>query len=149
MDKPNTGKIRMLLVEDNPVHQRLTQRALQSAELDVDLHISNDGVEALEYLNALIETHSGNQPDMILLDLNMPRMGGLELLAALKNSPALRSIPVAILSTSGAPKDIRESYQHGANAYLTKPDGFHEFRDMLKELGDFWLKRARLPRHGN
>jgi CheY-like chemotaxis protein len=148
MPKPITAKIRLMLVEDNPVHQRFTQRAIEGAELDVELHISADGIEALDYLKVLIEQKPDAQPDFILLDLNMPRMGGLELLGELKKHPQLRSIPVAVLSTSEAPNDIRDAYMQGANAYLAKPGGYHEFCEMLREFGRFWLHRARLPRHG-
>ncbi len=150
MTRTRTRKMKFLLVEDSPVHQRLTQRALEACALEVDLDIVSDGVEALEYLRSHMATdeHDSDQPDLILLDLNMPRKGGLEVLAEIKADPALKSIPVAVLTTSEAPNDIRESYDRGANTYLPKPDGFHEFRELLKELGQFWLKRARLPRHG-
>jgi CheY-like chemotaxis protein len=150
MKSKTTRKIRMLLVEDSLLHQQLTKRALQATELEVELDIASDGSEALAYLN---ERGVGTEalrhlPDMILLDINMPGMDGLELLREIKNNPALRAIPIAMLTTSEAPRDIRAAYERGANAYLAKPDGFHEFREMLKELGQFWLKRAKLPRHG-
>ena len=149
MIRPSTNKIKMLLVEDSPLHQKLTRRALQATDLDVDLDVASDGVEALAYLNGCSADTAGHaQPDVILLDLNMPRMSGLEVLNRIKTNPALRSIPIAVLTTSEAPNDIRTSYEAGANTYLTKPNGFHEFRDMLQSFGEFWLKRARLPRHG-
>jgi CheY-like chemotaxis protein len=149
MNKATTRKIKLLLVEDSPLHQKLTQRALEATQLDITLDIVSDGVEAMDYLRRRLAAGSdGEQPDLILLDLNMPRMGGLEVLHEIKSDPVLHVIPIAVLTTSESPNDIRESYDRGANTYLTKPDGFHEFREMLKELGDFWLKRARLPRHG-
>ncbi len=148
MIKRPSRKLRFLLVEDSVVHQRLTQRALQATDLEVELDIVSDGVEAMEYLARCTGANGNDQPDLILLDLNMPRKGGLEVLSEVKADPALRSIPVAVLTTSEAPNDIRESYERGANTYLPKPDGFHEFRDMLNELGGLWLRRVRLPRHG-
>lgn len=150
MKSKTTRKVRLLLVEDSPLHQQLTRRALQATELDIELDVVSDGVEAMEYLRQRSNGDNGRheQPDMILLDINMPRMGGLEVLEEIKADPELRSIPVAMLTTSEAPNDIRRAYDKGANAYLPKPDGFHEFREMLKELGQFWIKRARLPRHG-
>lgn len=150
MKSKTTRKIRFLLVEDSVLHQQLTKRALEATKLDVELDIVSGGQEALDYFNAhgvgtgtLLDL-----PDMILMDINMPGMDGLELLRRIKAMPELKAIPVSMLTTSEAPKDIRAAYDGGANAYLAKPDGFHEFREMLSELGRFWLTRAKLPRHG-
>jgi CheY-like chemotaxis protein len=149
MNRTGTRRIKILLVEDSPLHQKLTQRAFAATDLDIDLDIVSDGVEAMSYLRQRLTDSTSEQPDLILLDLNMPRMGGLEVLEQIKTDPVLHVIPVAMLTTSEAPNDIRESYYLGANTYLSKPDGFHDFRDMLKVLGDFWVKRACLPRDGN
>jgi CheY-like chemotaxis protein len=143
-----TGKLTMLLIEDSLVHQELTRRAIEAVGANVKLFVVSDGVEALDYLHHRGDYEakdSSPRPDLILLDLNMPRMNGLELLEEIKRDPRLRMIPVNILTTSDASSDIDNSYERGANAYLVKPDGFGDFKKLLAELVNFWLERTRLP----
>jgi len=149
MSRRHTDKLTLLLVEDSPVHQELTRRAVQACGMNVELHVVSDGVEALDYLHRrgrFVGDESSPRPDLILLDLNMPRMNGLELLDEIKRDPKLRMIPVNVLTTSDAHTDIAGCYDRGANAYLVKPDGYAEFKQLLAELGRFWLERTCLPR---
>jgi CheY-like chemotaxis protein len=150
MTRRITTKLTLLLIEDSPVHQELTRRAIEAVGINVRLHVVSDGVEALDYLHRRGEyasTDASPRPDLILLDLNMPRMNGLELLEELKRDPGLRMIPVNILTTSDAGSDITTSYDRGANAYLVKPDSYSDFKILLAELVSFWLERSRLPSH--
>ena len=147
---PTRGErsIEILLVEDSPGDVRLTQEAFHDANPSVHLNIATDGVEAMAFL-----THQGThaqapRPDLILLDLNLPRMDGREVLARVKNDALLKTIPTVILSMSEAAVDIAKSYQLQANCYLTKPVHLDEFDAVVKSINDFWLTRAKLPQRG-
>jgi two-component system, chemotaxis family, response regulator Rcp1 len=138
--------IEVLLVEDSPGDVRLTKEAFREANGAIHLHVASDGMEAMAFL-----THQGvhaeaPRPDFILLDLNLPRMDGREVLATIKNDDTLKTIPTIILTTSDAEADILRSYQLQANCYLIKPVHLDEFEDVVKSINDFWLTRAKLPR---
>jgi CheY-like chemotaxis protein len=136
--------LQILIVEDNPGDARLTQEALTEAEPPKRLHVLADGEAALAFVRRQGDFAQAPRPDLVLLDLNLPRCSGREVLAALKSDPALRSIPVIILSTSDAERDVRDCYDLGANAYLVKPVGLDEFLEVMRSLEHFWLRSARL-----
>jgi two-component system response regulator len=136
--------IDILLVEDNPADVRLTQEAFRDARVPNRLHVARDGVEALSMLRDT--TGAVPRPDLILLDLNLPRKDGREVLQQIKQDEALRHIPVVILSTSQAEQDIARSYRLGANAFVTKPVDVDQFFQVIRSLEQFWLDTARLLR---
>lgn len=137
--------IEILLVEDNPGDIRLTQEALKESKVKNNLTIARDGEEALEILRRQGE-HSGNpQPDLILLDLNLPKMDGREVLEKIKNDEILKRIPVVILTTSKAEEDILKSYNLHANCYITKPVDLDQFLIIIKTIDEFWLSIVKLP----
>jgi two-component system, chemotaxis family, response regulator Rcp1 len=144
----NDMPTQVLLVEDSPGDVRLTQEAFRDANIAVRLHVALDGVEAMEFLRR--EGRHGNapRPDLILLDLNLPRMDGREVLALIKADDALKSIPTVILTTSEAETDIVKSYHLQANCYLSKPVRLEIFEGLVKSINDFWLTRAKLPQRG-
>jgi len=138
----------ILLVEDNPADQRLTQRALKRGSLDVKLIIVNDGQEAMDYLlgNEPFSNRTIHQiPDLILLDINMPRMDGFQVLKEIREHETLRTVPVIMLTTSSHERDVIESYQLGVNAYINKPVQIEEFIKAILRVEDFWLKLSILP----
>ncbi len=137
--------IEILLVEDNEPDVVLTQEAFEDAEIANNLHVAGDGVEALQFLRR--EGHFANapRPDVILLDINMPRKNGLEVLAELKADPELRAIPVVVLTTSQADEDILKSYQSHASSYIVKPVEFGQFYSAIEALGKYMLTIVRLP----
>jgi CheY-like chemotaxis protein len=135
----------VLLVEDSPGDVRLTREAFREADCQVRLHIAVDGVEAMAFLQRKNEYASAPRPDFILLDLNIPRMHGREVLANVKGDVSLKTIPTIILTTSDAESDIAWSYQLQANCYLNKPVLFEEFQGIVNSICDFWLKNVRLP----
>jgi two-component system, chemotaxis family, response regulator Rcp1 len=138
----------VLLCEDSPGDVRLTREAFREANKIVNLHVATDGVEAMAYLQCEPNRHiSCPRPDLILLDLNMPRMGGREVLAYLKTDDDLKTIPVVILTTSVSETDITKCYQLAANCYLNKPVELEEFERLVKSINDFWLTLAKLPHH--
>ncbi len=141
----------LLLVEDSPGDVRLTQEAFREANPSVCLHVANDGVEAMIFLlNQGSQAHSP-RPDLILLDLNLPRMDGRQVLAKIKKDDALRMIPTVILTTSEAEVDVdvAKSHQLQANCYLTKPVQLEAFEDLVKNINDFWLTTVQLPQKRN
>ena len=143
-----TRSFTILLVEDSPVQQALTRRALEDSSLDADLHVVEDGVSALQYLNRegeFADEGASPRPDIILLDLNMPRMDGHEFLDRLKSNEKLAQIPVTVLTTSTADSDVTASYARGANAFVTKPAEYDEFVDLLNALGQFWAHFVKTP----
>jgi CheY-like chemotaxis protein len=142
------GPIQVLLVEDSPGDVRLTQEALREANRDVELHVATDGVEAMSYLRQQGAHTSAARPDLILLDLNLPRMDGREVLANIKADPSLREIPTIILTTSESEVDIAQSYQLHANCYLSKPVQLESFELLVGSINDFWLTKAKLPHSG-
>lgn len=135
--------IEILLVEDNPGDVRLTQEALKESKVRNTMHVVNDGVEALSFLH-----HSATHPDLILLDLNLPKKSGLEVLAEIKMDENLKRIPVVVLTTSEAEKDILQSYNLHANAYITKPVDLEQFIKVVKSIEDFWFEIVKLPPDG-
>lgn len=141
---PNSGKmIEILLVEDNPGDVQLTKEAFLEGKIRNNMTVMRDGVEAFEYL----KNQQSARPDIILLDLNLPRMGGLEVLSKIKDDPDLRVIPVVILTTSQDEADVARSYRSHANCYITKPVDFEKFMQVVRSLEDFWLTVVRLPSH--
>lgn len=136
----------ILLVEDNPGDVRLTQEALDEGGSRGKLSVVNDGVEALAFLRHQGRYGASARPDLILLDLNLPRMGGIEVLAAIKADERLRRIPVVILTTSTDERDIIAAYDSHANCYIAKPVDFEQFIDVVRTLEQFWLTIATLPR---
>jgi two-component system, chemotaxis family, response regulator Rcp1 len=137
--------VHVLLVEDSPGDVRLTREAFREADAAVQLHVANDGVEAMAFLNREGRYEHAPRPDLILLDLNMPRMDGREVLAHIKADGGLKSIPTIILTTSDAELDIKKSYQLQANCYLSKPAHLEEFDSLVKSINEFWLIKAKLP----
>lgn len=138
--------IEILLVEDNPGDIRLTQEAFRDARHETPLHVATDGVEAMAFLRREGAFARSPRPDLILLDLNLPRMDGREVLALIKADASLRTIPTVILTTSEAESDILRSYQLQANCYLSKPVHLEDFEALIQSVNDFWLSRAKLPR---
>jgi len=137
--------IEVLLVEDSPGDVRLTQEAFRDANPSIRLHVASDGVEALTFLKREGVHAKAPRPDFILLDLNLPRMAGREVLSRIKLDDELRTIPTIVLTTSDSEADILRSYELQANCYLTKPVQLDEFESVVKSINDFWLTKARLP----
>jgi two-component system, chemotaxis family, response regulator Rcp1 len=137
--------IEVLLVEDSPGDVRLTQEAFRDVNKSVHLHVAFDGVEAMAFLRHQgLHVHAP-RPDLILLDLNLPKMDGREVLAHIKGDESLKTIPAVILTTSEAEADIVKSYQLQANCYLVKPVQFDAFELLVKSINDFWLTKVKLP----
>ena len=139
--------IDILLVEDNAADVRLTVEALREGKVRNRLTVARDGEEALEILRGRGQEGQSSRPDLILLDLNLPRRDGREVLAELKADPELKQIPVVVLTTSSAELDIVKSYQLHANCYITKPLDLDQFVNVVRSIDDFWLTVVRLPRH--
>ncbi len=140
--------IEILLVEDNPGDVRLTQEALKEGKVRNKLHVVGDGVEALAFLRQEGEYAETPRPDLILLDLNLPRKNGREVLAEIKEHPNLRRIPVVILTVSQAEEDVLRTYDLHANCYVTKPVDLEQFIKVVGSIEDFWLTIVRLPPNG-
>jgi chemotaxis family two-component system response regulator Rcp1 len=147
-DKTNTKVIDILLVEDNPGDVRLTREALKEGKVLNNLNVAGDGFEALAYLRHEGQYAKSPHPDIILLDLNLPRMDGRELLAIVKADPNLRRIPVVILTTSKAEEDIVKTYDLHANCYITKPVDLDQFIEVVKSVEEFWFTIVKLPPEG-
>ncbi len=141
----NRKPIEILLVEDNPGDVRLTKEALREAKLSTRMHVAYDGVDALAFLRREGVYAEMPRPDLILLDLNLPKKGGREVLAEIKADEHLRRIPVVILTTSQAEQDIIETYNLHANAYVNKPVDLDQFAKVVKSIEDFWFEIVRLP----
>lgn len=137
--------INVLLVEDNPGDVRLTQEAFRDADISIRVSVASDGVEAMAFLRNEGEHALAPRPDLILLDLNLPRMSGREVLASIKEDALLKTIPTVILTTSKAEADILNSYELRANSYLSKPVLLESFYNLIKSINDFWLTKAQLP----
>lgn len=137
--------VTILLVEDNPGDVRLVREALTEGKLPHRLNVVNDGVEAIEYLRRQGKHSKAETPDLILLDLNLPKLDGREVLDDIKNDPELKRIPVVILSTSRADEDVRLTYEGHANCYITKPADFDQFAKIVRAIEDFWLSVVVLP----
>lgn len=142
----NTARlIEILLVEDNPGDLRLTREALKDAKVANTLHVVEDGVLALDFLHRRPPFSEVPRPDLILLDLNLPRKNGREVLAEIKADERFRAIPVVILTTSQAEEDILRAYNLHANCYITKPVDFTQFTTIVRTIEDFWLTIVTLP----
>jgi CheY-like chemotaxis protein len=141
----NGVNIEVLLVEDSPGDVRLTLEAFHGANPAVHLNIAADGAEAMEFLNREGKHARAPRPDLILLDLNLPKMDGREVLAKIKTHSILKTIPTVILTTSEAEADVSKSYQLHANCYLRKPVQLDAFESLVESINDFWLTAVRLP----
>jgi two-component system response regulator len=139
--------IDILLVEDNPGDVELTKEALKDAKVATHLHVVEDGAAALDFLFKRGEHAHVPRPDLILLDLNLPKKDGREVLAEIKADPCLAKIPVVILTTSQADEDIIRAYQLHANCYITKPVDFRQFVKVIQSIEDFWLTVVKLPKN--
>lgn len=137
--------IEILLVEDNPGDARLTIEAMREAKLRNRLHVVEDGVEAMQFLRREGRFGDAPRPDLILLDLNLPKKDGREVLAEIKSDPALKRIPVVVLTTSHAEEDVLRAYDLHANCYVTKPVDLDQFMKIVKQIDEFWLKLVILP----
>ncbi len=139
----------LLLVEDNPGDVLLLKEFLKGAKGPFNLHVAEDGEEALSFLNQRDKFRDSPRPDMIILDLNLPKVDGFEVLQHVKQHPVLKRIPVIILTSSHAETDIARAYELHANCYLTKPSELSEFSEMVKAIEHFWFEIARLPKVGS
>lgn len=137
--------VEILLVEDNPGDVRLTIEALKETKVHNTLHVVEDGVQAMAFLNREGEYENAPKPDLILLDLNLPRKDGRDVLAEIKNDKYLKQIPVVVLTTSEAEKDILTTYDLHANCYITKPVDLAQFMKVVQSVEDFWLTIVKLP----
>ena len=140
--------VEILLVEDNPGDVELTLEALENSKIRNTLHVVSDGEEAMAFLKGTGKHAGSSRPDLILLDLNLPRKDGREVLAEIKADEDLKRIPVVILTTSQAEEDIIRSYNLHANCYITKPIDLHQFIRVIKAIEDFWLTIVMLPPAG-
>jgi CheY-like chemotaxis protein len=149
MAKSQHGKpIEILLVEDNPGDVRLTKEALAEAKVANQLSVVTDGVEAMDFLKKRGCFADVLRPDLVLLDLNLPKKDGREILAEMKADPKLRRIPVVVLTTSRADEDVLKAYDLHANCYITKPVDFPRFLDVIRSIEEFWLTVVILPANG-
>lgn len=137
--------VEILLVEDSPTDVLLAREALEHAKVLNNLHVVTDGAEALDYLFRRGEFASVERPDLVLLDLNLPKRDGREVLEEVKNDPDLRRIPIVVLTTSKAEEDILRAYGLHANCYITKPVDFEQFSRVVRAIEDFWFSIVRLP----
>jgi len=137
--------IEVLLVEDSPGDVRLTQEALKDAKVHVNLHVMSDGVEAMAFLLRQGAQADAPRPDLILLDLNLPKKDGREVLKEIKESASLATIPVVVLTTSSSQEDVVNSYRLRANCYITKPVSLEGFLKVVRSIDDFWLSIVKLP----
>jgi two-component system, chemotaxis family, response regulator Rcp1 len=143
----NKKEVNILLVEDNEGDIVLTLAALKEAKVINVIQVVKDGEEAMQYLRKQAQFNKAETPDLILLDINLPRINGKEVLAEIKGDAALLAIPVIMLTTSDSEKDILESYQHHANCYITKPVDYQKFMDVVHAIKDFWINIVKLPNH--
>ena len=143
---PDSDEIHVLLVEDDPGDVLMTQEAFEHHKLRNQLHVVSDGVEALSFLRREGEHADAPRPGLVLLDLNLPRKDGRQVLEEVKNDESLRSIPIVVLTTSQAEEDILRSYNLHANAYVAKPVDFERFIDVIRQIDDFFVTVVKLPR---
>ncbi|SNZ13237.1 Response regulator receiver domain-containing protein [Natronoarchaeum philippinense] len=144
-DYEREEEVDLLLVEDNPGDIKLTEKAFENASLRNDLRVVTDGVEAMRYLRDEGEYADDPRPDLVLLDLNLPKKDGTTVLEEIKDDDDLKRIPVVILTSSEAEEDIVKTYDLHANAYLTKPVTFDGFKDVVRQIEGFWFKVVRFP----
>jgi chemotaxis family two-component system response regulator Rcp1 len=136
----------ILLVEDNPGDIRLTQEAMREAKMSNNLHVTKNGMAAMDFLRRRGDFPEAPRPDLVLLDLNLPRLSGREVLKQMKDDPELRRIPVIVLSTSDAQRDVSESYDLHANCYINKPVDFDQFLGAIDLIEKFWFGLVKLPK---
>lgn len=146
MTHPGPGPVRILLVEDSPGDISLTREALRGARVANELSVVTDGEAALEFLRRQGEYADASAVDLLLLDLNLPRKDGREVLEEIKNDPELKTLPVLVLTTSADESDVHAAYDLHANAYVTKPVLFQDFLQAIRQLEGFWLQVVQLPR---
>lgn len=144
-DSPAIRPIEILLVDDNPGDIRLTEEALRNSNIATRLRTARDGVEAMRFLRKQDEFADERTPDLILLDLNLPRKDGREVLAEVKSDASLKAIPVVVLTTSASDEDILRSYNLNANCYITKPVDFEQFASVVRRIEEFWFMVVKLP----
>ena len=145
MNPKSTRQAEILLVEDNPADVLMTRSAFEDFKITNTLHVVEDGVEAMAYLRQEGEFAGTPRPDLIMLDLNLPRKNGREVLAEIKADAALRNIPVVVLTTSKAEQDILQAYDLHANSYIVKPVGFINFVEAIKSIKSYWFSLVTLP----
>jgi two-component system, chemotaxis family, response regulator Rcp1 len=145
----DAAHMEVLLVEDSPGDVRLTREAFKDARVHINMHVASDGTEAMAFLRREDGHLNAPRPDLILLDLNLPKKDGREVLEEIKKSPKLKSIPVVILTTSASDADILRSYLLHANCYITKPVDLKGFLNVVKSIDNFWLSVVKLPREAH
>jgi two-component system, chemotaxis family, response regulator Rcp1 len=149
MPRPQNAKqqdpVDLLLIEDNPGDVRLTKEALREGPVRINLSVASDGVEAMDFLHRRGKYHNAPRPELILLDLNLPRKSGREVLSEIKADPVLRRIPVVVMTTSTADQDVARAYSLNANCYVAKPIQLDEFLAAIHSIEDFWFGRAVRP----
>lgn len=138
--------LEILLVEDNDGDVLLIEEALEDSQITHHLHVIQDGEAAIDFMLSLREDEKAITPDLILLDINLPKKNGYEVLQVLKGNRTLRSIPVVMLTTSSSEKDILKSYEYHANCLITKPADVNNFLEAIKKIGEFWLRIVHLPK---
>ena len=139
----------ILMAEDSPSDAFIVKEALKRAGGSSNLHVVRDGVEAMAYLRREGQYRHAARPDIILLDLNMPRKDGREVLAEVKHDEKLRSIPIIVLTSSNAEQDVSKAYELNANCYITKPTDFSKFKELIKAIEVFWFSKVTLPPHAH
>ena len=144
-DQERTTPVEILLIEDNPGDVRLTQEALKESKVLNILNVVTDGVEALEFLHQEGKYADAKRPDLILLDLNLPKKDGREVMEEIKSDDDLKRIPVVVMTTSKAEEDVERMYSQHANCYITKPIDFEQFVEVVKAIEEFWLTIVKLP----
>ena len=149
MNSVSYPNINILLVEDNPGDVRLTKEALKEGKIINTMNVASDGEEAMAILRQEGKYADIPRPDLVLLDLNMPKMDGREVLKAMKTESSLMTIPVVVLTTSKADNDILQSYEHHANCYITKPVELEQFIEIVENISDFWFSVVKLPSLSN
>ncbi|MCX5684417.1 MAG: response regulator [Planctomycetota bacterium] len=149
MNWSDTKPVEILLVEDSPGDVRLTMEALKEAKVLNNLSVAGDGVEAMAFLRREGPHAKAPRPDVVLLDLNLPKKDGREVLAEIKADPNLRRIPIVVLTTSRAEEDIIRAYDLHANCYITKPVDFKQFLEVVQSIENFWLTVVKLPHNGS
>jgi CheY-like chemotaxis protein len=145
-DRNSVNYIEILLVEDNPGDVLLTKRALEFGKVLHNLHVATDGEAALAFLHD-VEYGQALRPDLILLDLNLPKVDGREVLKKIKSNEALASIPVVVLTTSKADEDILKTYELHANSFITKPVDWPQFMKVIRQIEEYWFTVVKLPQH--
>jgi chemotaxis family two-component system response regulator Rcp1 len=140
-----TRPLELLLIEDNPGDIRLTQEAFKGSSLPIVLNVVTDGVMGINYLKKVHPYQDSLTPDLVLLDLNLPKRDGREVLQEIKSDKNLKKIPIVVLTTSTAEQDIQQAYSLHVNSYISKPVDFDKFHEIIQNIEEFWLKTAVLP----